>query len=142
MSPEMVKVQFVEDKTLTTAVAHDEILMKVPSVADASAWYAKWFGAKIVKQGQVTVAQIPGMNIRFAETKEPVAGTQGRAIDHIGFEVKGLEALAKKMTDEGVKVNRAYGAAPAQLAPLKSIMFITDPWGTYIELNEGFADVK
>jgi len=32
------------------------------------------------------------------------------------------------MTDEGVKVNRAYAAAPAQLAPLKSIMFITDPW--------------
>jgi catechol 2,3-dioxygenase-like lactoylglutathione lyase family enzyme len=142
MSPEMVKVQFVEDKTLATAIAHDEILMKVPSVADASAWYAKWFGAKIVKQGQVTVAQIPGMNIRFAETKDPVAGTQGRAIDHIGFEVKGLEALAKKLTDEGVKVNRAYAAAPAQLAPLKSIMFITDPWGTYIELNEGFADVK
>jgi catechol 2,3-dioxygenase-like lactoylglutathione lyase family enzyme len=142
MSPEMVKVQFVEDKTLATAIAHDEILMKVPNVADASAWYAKWFGAKIVKQGQATIAQIPGMNIRFAETKDPVAGTQGRAIDHIGFEVKGLEALAKKLTDEGVKVNRAYAAAPAQLAPLKSIMFITDPWGTYIELNEGFSDVK
>jgi len=72
-----------------------------------------------------------------------VAGTQGRAIDHIGFEFKGgLEALAKKMTDEGVKVGRAYAAAPAQLAPLKSIMFITDPWGTYIELNEGFSEVK
>jgi catechol 2,3-dioxygenase-like lactoylglutathione lyase family enzyme len=142
MSPEMVKVQFVEDKTLATAIAHDEILMKVPSVTDASAWYAKWFGAKIVKQGQATIAQIPGMNIRFAETKDPVAGTQGRAIDHIGFEVKGLEVLAKKMTDEGVKVNRAYATAPAQLAPLKSIMFITDPWGTYIELNEGFSDVK
>ena len=142
MSPEMVKVQFVEDKTLATAVAHDEILMKVPNVADASAWYAKWFGAKIVKQGQTTIAQIPGMNIRFAETKDPAAGTQGRAIDHIGFEVKGLEALSKKLTDEGVKVNRAYAAAPAQLAPLKSIMFITDPWGTYIELNEGFSDVK
>jgi hypothetical protein len=25
---------------------------------------------------------------------------------------------------------------------LKSIMLITDPWGTYIELNEGFSDVK
>ena len=58
--------------------------------------------------------------------------------------MKGLEALAKKkkMTDERVKVIRAYAAAPAQLPPLKSIMFITDPWGTYIELNEGFSDVK
>lgn len=56
--------------------------------------------------------------------------------------MKGLEALAKKMTEEGVKVIRAYAAAPAQLPPLKSIMFITDPWGTYIELNEEFSDVK
>ena len=46
------------------------------------------------------------------------------------------------MTEEGVKVIRAYAAAPAQLAPLKSIMFITDPWETYIELNEEFSDVK
>jgi len=56
--------------------------------------------------------------------------------------VKGLEALAKKITEEGVKVILAYAAAPAQLPPLKSIMFITDPWGTYIELNEGFSDMK
>jgi len=69
MSPEMVKVQFVEDKTLAAAIAHDEILIKVPSVGDASAWHAEWFGAQIARQGQVTVAQIPGMNIRFEETK-------------------------------------------------------------------------
>jgi len=49
--------------------------------------------------------------------------------------VKGLEALAKKMTEEGVKVIRAYAAAPAQLAPLKSIMFITDPWGRTLSLT-------
>jgi catechol 2,3-dioxygenase-like lactoylglutathione lyase family enzyme len=142
MSPDMVKVQLIEDKTLATAIAHDEILMKVPSAVEASAWYAKWFGAKVVKQGTSTIAQIPGMNIRFAETKDPAAGTQGRAIDHIGFEVKNLEGLARQLTDAGVKVGRAYAAAPATLAPLKSIMFITDPWGTYIELNEGFSDVK
>jgi len=142
MSPDMVKVQLVADPALATPIAHDEILMKVPSAADASAWYAKWFGAKVVKEGPSTVAQIPGINIRFAETKDPVAGTQGRAIDHIGFEVKNLEALAQKLTEAGVKINNPYRAAPAQLAPLKSIMFITDPWGTYIELNEGFSEVK
>ena len=33
--------------------------MKVSSAADAAAWYEKWFGARIVKQGQSTVAEIP-----------------------------------------------------------------------------------
>ena len=140
LAPNGVKVQLVEDNALPTPIASSEMLMKVSSATDAAAWYEKWFGARIVKQGQSTVAEIPGMNIRFAETKEPVAGTQGRAINHIGLEVKNLEALMKKMTEAGVMVNRAYAAAPATIAPLKSLGFITDPWGTYIELNEGFSE--
>jgi len=141
LAPNGVKVQLVEDTALPTPIASSEMLMKVSSATDAAAWYEKWFGARIVKQGQSTVAEIPGMNIRFAETKEPVAGTQGRAINHIGLEVKNLEALMKKMTEAGVMVNRAYAAAPATIAPLKSLGFITDPWGTYIELNEGFSEI-
>jgi len=141
LAPNSVKVQLVEDTALATPIASYEMLMKVSSVADASAWYEKWFGARIVKQGQSTVAEIPGMNIRFSETKDPVSGTQGRAINHIGLEVKNLEALMKKMTDGGVMVNRPYAAAPATIAPLKSLGFITDPWGTYIELNEGFSEI-
>jgi len=141
LAPNSVKVQLVEDTALATPIASYEMLMKVSSVADASAWYEKWFGARVVKQGQSTVAEIPGMNIRFSETKDPVSGTQGRAINHIGLEVKNLEALMKKMTDGGVMVNRPYAAAPATIAPLKSLGFITDPWGTYIELNEGFSEI-
>jgi len=141
LAPNSVKVQLVEDTALATPIASYEMLMKVSSVAEASAWYEKWFGARIVKQGQSTVAEIPGMNIRFSETKDPVSGTQGRAINHIGLEVKNLEALMKKMTDGGVMVNRPYAAAPATIAPLKSLGFITDPWGTYIELNEGFSEI-
>jgi catechol 2,3-dioxygenase-like lactoylglutathione lyase family enzyme len=141
LAPNGIKVQLVEDTALATPIASYEMLMKVSSAADAATWYEKWFGARIVKQGQSTIAEIPGMNIRFAETKEPVAGTQGRAINHIGLEVKNLEALMKKMTDAGVMVNRPYAAAPATIAPLKSLGFITDPWGTYIELNEGFSEI-
>ena len=141
LAPNGVKVQLVEDTALPTPIASYEMLMKVSSVADASAWYEKWFGARVVKQGQSTVAEIPGMNIRFAETKDPVSGTQGRAINHIGFEVKNLEAVMKKMSDGGVMVNRPYAAAPATIAPLNSLGFITDPWGTYIELNEGFSEI-
>jgi hypothetical protein len=36
---------------------------------------------------------IPGMQMRFSKAAIPVAGTQGRALDHIGFEVNNLEAF-------------------------------------------------
>src|SRR5262245_15595937 len=142
MAPDNIKVQVTEDASVATAVTTDELLMKVPSAAEAQAWYVKHFGGKPSKQGSALLAEIPGMNIRFVETKDAVAGTQGRSIDHIGFEVKNLEEFMKKLSEAGVKVNRPYGPLPATLAPLKSLAFITDPWGTYIELNEGFGDVK
>jgi hypothetical protein len=31
---------------------------------------------------------------------------------------------------------------PLQIPPLTSLGFIIDPWGTRIELNEGFKDVR
>jgi len=142
MAPDNVKVQITEDSAIGTPIAADEMRMVVTNVNEAADWYAKFFGARVIRQGQAAIAEIPGMNIRFVSSSQPMAGTQGRAIDHIGLEVKNLETFMKKLDAAGVKVNRPYAAAPAQLAPLKSIAFITDPWGTYIELNEGFADVK
>ena len=65
--------------------------------------------------------------------------TRGRAIDHIGFEVKNLEAFVKQLEAKGMKLNVAYRSVPAiGLA----IAFITDPWGTYIELTEGLDKVN
>ena len=67
-----------------------------------------------------------------------MVGTQGRALDHIGFEVKNLEAFTKKLESQGIKLTSPY----RQVAALGiSIAFITDPWGTYIELTEGLDKV-
>lgn len=143
MSPDNLKVGLKEDMALSTPVATDEVMEKVPSAAEASAWYAKWFGARIVKDGNDTVAQIPGVNIRFSETKETMAPTQGRALDHLGMEVRNLEAFMAKLAAGGVNVASGYrGLQPTQIPPLTSLGFIVDPWGTRIELNEGFKDVK
>jgi hypothetical protein len=60
--------------------------------------------------------------------------TKGRAVDHIGFEVRGLEAFCKNLEASGVKLDKPYsmsrhdGFASAEL---------TDPWGVSIELTEG-----
>ena len=143
MGPHQAKVQLLEDPSLSTPVATDALVMKVPNPAEAAAWYAKWFGAKVVMRGNDTYAEIPGMDLRFEATKEPVTGTRGRALDHMGLEVKNLEAFMKRLADGGVKIDRPFSPPPADVMPeLKSLAFVSDPWGTAIELNEGFSEVK
>ena len=60
-------------------------------------------------------------------------------IDHIGFEVKNLEAFTKKLEAQGIKLAVAVRQVPALGI---SIAFITDPWGTYIELTEGLDKIN
>ena len=136
MSPERVKVLLTQDPSLDTAAAANELLMRVPDPTAAAAWYAKWFGASIVPEGNDRIAKIPGMNLHFVAASVPAAGTRGRALDHIGFDVHNLQALVTKMQAAGVTINRPYGTM--NLGFLTGIAFVTDPWGTYIELNEGY----
>jgi predicted enzyme related to lactoylglutathione lyase len=104
-----------------------------------SAWYAKTFGAAIGKTAKPRTATLPGLTMVFGLAKEKPAGTQGRVLDHIGFEVKQLEAFCTGLQSKGIKLDRPYTKLPnADLA----IAFLTDPWGTYIELTEGLSKVK
>ena len=136
MSPAKVEVILTEDPALGTAAASNELLMKVPDPAAAAAWYQKWFGASVVTEGDSTIAKIPGMNMRFVATSTPMAGTHGRALDHIGFDVQNLQDLVARMQAAGVTVNTPYRAI--NFGFLTGIAFVTDPWGTYIELNQGY----
>jgi catechol 2,3-dioxygenase-like lactoylglutathione lyase family enzyme len=62
--------------------------------------------------------------------------SKGRSIDHIGFEVKNLQAFCDKLNTEGVTFDSPYREVP-QIG-LK-IAFVLDPAGTRIELTEGLA---
>jgi catechol 2,3-dioxygenase-like lactoylglutathione lyase family enzyme len=69
------------------------------------------------------------------ELNEPLAGTAGRAVDHVGFEVTDLEAFCRRLDAKGIELTAPYRRDPA----LNDIgtASITDPWGTVIELTEG-----
>lgn len=143
MGPENARVQLVEDRSLTGVVATDSLVMKVADPAAAAAWYGKWFGATVAERDGAIYADIPGMNMRFEKPSGAVSGGRGRALDHIGFDVVNLEAFMQKLAAGGVTISRPYSPAPALVKPvLTSLAFVTDPWGTAIELNEGFAGVK
>src|SRR5881409_611391 len=103
------------------------------------AWCAKTFGAAPRTGGAFPSATLPGVQLNFSPSTDPVVGTQGRALDHVGFEVKNLEEFCKKLEAQGIKLERPY----TKVAALNiAIAFIKDPWGTYIELTEGLDKVS
>jgi catechol 2,3-dioxygenase-like lactoylglutathione lyase family enzyme len=130
-----LKVAIVEDKAQTVPIQHDHVQFFVAesAIPEMQAWYAKLFGAKPGMAGETSIAVIPGVNLRFAKTDAPIGTTKGRVLDHIGFDVKDLQAFLQKLEAAGVKLDRPYTKNPLLNSALA---FIYDPWGTYIELNE------
>ena len=63
-----------------------------------------------------------------ADTRQ--APTRGRVLDHIGFDVKDHEAFVKKIQAEGIKLDEPVRKSAAG----NTITYITDPWGTRIEI--------
>ena len=134
MAPDEVKIELTEDPSLSVPIAHHHIHFFDGDVAQTKAWYVKTFGATPGKRGQFEAADVPGVNLSFSNSSTPVAGTKGRSLDHIGFEVRDLEGFCKKLEAAGVKFDSPFRKAPALGL---SLAFFTDPWGTYIELTEG-----
>jgi catechol 2,3-dioxygenase-like lactoylglutathione lyase family enzyme len=107
-------------------------------------WYMKAFNATL-REGQTDFfigADLPGvgymLNFFSWLPDEQLVGTAGRAVDHVGFEVRGLEAFCKELEKKGAELTVPYRNVP----DLKlSIAFVRDPWGTLIELTEGLRDL-
>ncbi|MBZ5644355.1 MAG: VOC family protein [Acidobacteriia bacterium] len=135
----MIRVEILEDKAQTVPVAfhHVHFYVSDPSgttVKEMQSWYAKMFGAIPGKRGAFDAADIPGANLTFTKSDTPTVPTKGRMLDHIGFEINDLEGFVKKAEASGVKFDRPF----TKMADYGiTLAFMTDPWGTYIELNEG-----
>src|SRR5215469_7961399 len=142
LGPEDVKVEFVEAKSQKAPIQLHHIHFFGQMNTEMQAWYAKTFGAKALpaNPGAAFVQdELPGVVLNFTPTPTPTVGTTGRSLDHIGFEIKNLEAFTKKLEAQGIKLDRPYTKVP-QLGI--AIAFIKDPWGTNIEMTEGLADIK
>ena len=122
----------------------------VPDQNAAREWYMKTFGGvEAQRRPGLKGVGIPSATIDFlgaggrggknkgGEPPPPPAATAGRYLDHIGFEVKDLDAFAKKLEADGVKLDMAPRDMTKQFG-LK-IAFLTDPFGTRIELTEGLS---
>jgi catechol 2,3-dioxygenase-like lactoylglutathione lyase family enzyme len=132
--PEGLRIELTADPTLQVQIAHHHVHFSTVQVPEMQAWYAKIFGAIPGKRDRFDAADIPGANLSFSPAATAPAPAKGRALDHVGFEVKNLEAFCRKLEQSGVKFDVPYRKAPALGI---SYAFFTDPWGAYLELTEG-----
>jgi catechol 2,3-dioxygenase-like lactoylglutathione lyase family enzyme len=139
LAPDDVRVEILEDKTIDVPLKMHHVHFYTAAPPETQAWYAKTFGAVPGKRGQFDAADLPGVNLTFAKAEEPTVTTKGRSLDHLGFEVRNLEAFCKRLEASGIKLDRPYTKLPNSTT---AIAFLTDPWGTYIELTENLAPAK
>jgi catechol 2,3-dioxygenase-like lactoylglutathione lyase family enzyme len=134
--PDGLRLEFVEDTAQTLPVVMHHIHLAAVNGEMLRQWYVKTFGARAGSWRNLPAAMFNGNEVDFLPAPMPPAPTKGRAIDHIGFEVKNLEAFMQMLQKDGVTVEAPYRDMPN--LNLK-IAFITDPIGTRIELTEGLA---
>ena len=138
LGPDGLRVEMQEDKTLTAKAIPNHVHIWHPEFEKALDWYADTFSLTKRARGTIkTTADAGTVNLSFQTSRDPVVPTKGRAIDHIGFEVKDLAAFVKQLQAKGQKFDVEYRDVPA--IGLK-IAYITDPWGTYIELTQGYTE--
>ena len=131
-TPDGVRIEILEDKTQSMAIRHEHVHLFLPEseIAKAQAWYAKTFGGKVNTRNNAQVVDLPGVQFRFGVADARQAPTRGRVLDHIGFDVKDHPAFLKKIQSEGIKLDEPVRKS----ASGNTITYITDPWGTRIEI--------
>ena len=152
--PEGTHVEVFGDPDLPTPVRMDHIhyYLSPQDVPALQAWYVKMFGLEpstresVSRPGNFMATDLlpGGSNLSIAAVTAagaPKRGpTKGHLIDHIGFEVKDLDAFYKKLQAQGVEFEGPVRQS-ANASHLK-VAFLTDPWGARIELTEGLAPVE
>ena len=132
VTPDGVRMEILEDKTQSVPIRNEHIHLSLTAaeVPKAQAWYAKTFGGKAGARNDTPVVDLPGVQLRFAKADTKQAPTRGRVLDHIGFDVKDHQAFVKKLEAEGIRLDEPVRKG----ATGSTITYITDPWGTRIEI--------
>ncbi len=131
--PDGLLIEILQNTEINTPIQMHHIHWETPDIAAMQAWYSDMFGAVPGMRGNFQAADIPGVNLTFNQAEAPVQATQGTVLDHIGFEVSDLSATIAKLEAAGITVSGYREIEAANL----TIAFLTDPWGTYIELTQG-----
>ena len=141
VGPDGVKVELVTSAAENAPpIVHHHVHFVNRQFVEMQQWYMKAFNATL-RDGQTDFfigADLPGvgymLNFFSWLPAEEVTGTGGRAVDHVGFEVRNLRAFVAELEAKGIELATPYRRDEALGL---SVATIVDPWGTVIELTEG-----
>jgi len=138
--PDGVRIEFARDENQAEPILFHHTHLAALDGAMLRDWYVQVFGAEAGERRNLPSAVIPGGRVDFLPARgDAPKGSQGTAIDHIGFEVADMDAFAAHIAALGLSFDRA----PEYIEAIGlKIAFLTDPVGTYIEVTEGLDDVE
>lgn len=146
LGPDGVKIELVTNMDENPPpITHHHVHFVNRDFVQMQQWYTKAFNATL-RPGQTDFfigADLPGvgymLNFFSWLPDEPLVGTKGRAVDHVGFEVRDLEAFCRELESKGIALTEPYHVDQA-LGGI-GVAAITDPWGTVLELTEGLREL-
>jgi catechol 2,3-dioxygenase-like lactoylglutathione lyase family enzyme len=147
VGPDGVKVELVTNEAQNApAITHHHVHFVNKQFVEMQQWYMKALDATL-RPGQTDFfigADLPGvgymLNFFSWLPAEALTGTAGRAVDHVGFEVRGLEAFTRKLEAKGIRLTEPYQKS-AEMGGIAAAK-IVDPWGMVVELTEGLREFK
>jgi len=140
--PDDVKVELLEQTNQTEPIQLHHMHFFGEQNTAMRDWYVKVFGATALQaqpNAAFISATLPGLRLNFSPSTTPTVATAGRAVDHIGFEVRNLQEFLARLDAQGIKPSVTYRRVDALGI---HIAFIVDPWGTNIELTEGLDKLQ
>jgi hypothetical protein len=146
VGPDGVKIELVTNMAPNAPpIVHHHVHFINTQYVEMGRWFMKALNAT-ERAGTTDFffgADLPGigymLNFFHWELKDALVGTRGRAVDHVGFEVRNLKEFVGTLPAKGIALtapltrDRALGDVDTAV--------ITDPWGTVVELTEGLERV-
>jgi predicted enzyme related to lactoylglutathione lyase len=142
-APDGIRLEVYGEPAQPTPVSMNHIHYAANDIPGIKAWYVKVFGANpgrrpcvacLSRPTMIEAGDMPGVNLSFGGSSAVTGPTKGHSIDHIGFDVTNLDAFVASLEAKGIKMD-----SPVRQVPNTNVKvaFLTDPYGTYIELTEG-----
>jgi catechol 2,3-dioxygenase-like lactoylglutathione lyase family enzyme len=139
VGPDGVKIEIVTAAEGAPPIAHHHVHFVNRDFNGMQQWYIRAVNAvprDIPVYDYFAGADLPGvgymLNFFSWLPEQDLVGTAGRAVDHVGFEIRGLEAFCAELAGKGIElVEPCHREGPLTVARIR------DPWGTEVELTEG-----
>ena len=121
-----------------SAATPHHLHIALSNTSEAVSWYEEHLDCEAIA-GREDAVNCGNTEIEFF-LAQTVGGSQGTGVDHFGFSVPDLDAKMAELESVGVRgsgvrlVRFEDGSLVRDIPGLFKIAFITDPWGTKIEL--------